>query len=79
MIFVNSRGVKMKYKVTDLIESDHGCEGLAPGEEPAVTLILRDESGNISRVRVDDKIALEKNWDVGAEIDSAEIEKYRML
>ena len=63
----------MKYKVTDLIESDHGCEGLAPGEEPMVTLILSDENGEIRQVRVEDKIALEKNWDVGAEIDPAEI------
>ena len=66
----------MKYKVTDLIESDHGCEGLAPGEEPMVTLILSDDNGNISQVRVEDKIALEKKWDVGAEIDSEELDGF---
>lgn len=66
----------MKYKVTDLIESDYGCEGLAPGEEPMVTLILSDENGNISQARVEDKLTLEKNWDVGAEIDSAELDGF---
>lgn len=67
----------MKYKVTDLIESDYGCEGLAPGEELMVTLILTDENGKIVQVRVEDKLALEKNWDVGAMIDAAEIDEYK--
>ena len=67
----------MKYKVTDLIERDYGCEGLAPGEEPMVTLILTDENGKIIQVRVEDKLALKKNWDVGAVIDAAEIDECR--
>ncbi|MBR1383029.1 MAG: hypothetical protein IJ555_04355 [Ruminococcus sp.] len=62
----------MKYTITDLIEPDNGCEGFMPGEEPTVTLTLSDGR----TVRVYDRLAYEKGWDVGAEISDEEISQY---
>ncbi|WP_072417730.1 MULTISPECIES: hypothetical protein [unclassified Ruminococcus] len=58
--------------ITDLIEPDHGCEGFMPGEEPMVVLVLDDGR----RVEVPDKLAYEKDWDVGREISDLDIEMY---
>ncbi|MBQ8107772.1 MAG: hypothetical protein IJ129_03385 [Ruminococcus sp.] len=62
----------MLHRINDLLEPDNGCEGFMPGEEPAVTLILDDQR----RIRVYDKLAYEKGWDVGGFISDEEIDKY---
>ena len=33
-----------KYKITDIIEDEFGCEGRPEGEEPMVTILLVDDS-----------------------------------
>ncbi|WP_294488464.1 hypothetical protein [uncultured Ruminococcus sp.] len=62
----------MKYKITDLIEPDNGCEGFAEGEEPMVTLIL--ENGR--EVRVPDMTAYKNGWDIGAELTDEQLAPY---
>ena len=62
----------MLHRINDLLEPDNGCEGFMPGEEPAVTLILDDQR----RIRVYDKLAYEKGWDVGGLISDEEIDKH---
>lgn len=59
----------MLHKITDLIEPDNGCEGFMPGEEPMVTLILDDGRS----IKVGDRLAYEKEWDVGREISDDDI------
>ena len=66
----------MKYIIIDLEEPDNGCEGFMPGEEPMVTLTLKDENGNVSKVRVPDAEAYRLGWDTGSEINSEELNKY---
>lgn len=62
----------MKRRIIDLTEPDHGCEGFLPGEEPMVTLKLDDGR----TVKVPDRLAYDKGWDVGAEISDEEIAEY---
>lgn len=59
----------MMHRIVDLIEPDNGCEGFMPGEEPMVTLILDDGR----TVRVYDRKAYEKGWNVGYEISDEDI------
>ena len=66
----------MKYLITDLEEPDNGCEGFMPGEEPMVTLTLKDENGNVSKVRVKDTDAYRLGWDTGSEIADEELNIY---
>ena len=66
----------MNYRITDLIEPDTGCEGFMPGEEPMVTLILSDESGNDRKVQLPDMLAYKLKWDIGTTVTSDEVEKY---
>lgn len=49
------------YTVKEIIEDDHGCEGLLVDEEPKVTIVVVDKSGNEKEVRMSDKLALEYN------------------
>ena len=62
----------MKHRITDLFEPDNGCEGFMPGEEPTATLVLDDGR----HIRVYDRLAYDKNGDVGGEISDEDIEKY---
>ncbi len=62
----------MLHRITDLIEPDNGCEGFLPGEEPTVTLILDDGR----KIKVYDRLAYEKGWDVGSDISDEEITEH---
>ena len=66
----------MKDIIIDLEEPDNGCEGFMPGEEPMVTLTLKDEDGNVSKGRVPDIEAYRLGWDTGSEINSEELNKH---
>jgi hypothetical protein len=61
----------MAHKIIDLIEPDNGCEGFLPGEEPMVTLILDDGR----KIKVYDRLAYEKGWDIGSELSDEEIKE----
>ena len=58
-----------KYKITDIIEDEFGCEGRPEGEEPMVTILLVDDTGKQRSIRMADKLAYEKKLDIGAEED----------
>ena len=62
----------MKHRIIDLAEPDNGCEGFLPGEEPMVTLTLEDGR----TVRVPDRTAYEKGWDVGGGISDEELAEF---
>ena len=66
----------MNYRIIDHIEPDNGCEGFMPGEEPMVTLILSDESGNERKVQLPDMLAYRLRWDVDTTVTSDEVERY---
>lgn len=38
-----------KYKITDIIEDEFGCEGRPEGEEPMVTILLVDDTGKTAQ------------------------------
>ena len=63
-----------KYKITDIIEDEFGCEGRPEGEEPMVTILLVDDTGKQRSIRMADKLAYEKKLDVGAEMELPEEE-----
>lgn len=62
-----------KYKITDIIEDEFGCEG-RPEEEPMVTILLVDDTGKQRSIRMEDKLAYEKKLDIGAEMELPEEE-----
>ena len=61
-----------KYKITDIIEDEFGCEGRPEGEEPMVTILLVDDTGKQRSIRMADKLAYEKKLDIGAEMELPE-------
>ena len=63
-----------KYKITDIIEDEFGCEGRPEGEEPMVTILLVDDTGKQRSIRMADKLAYEKKLDVGMEMELPEEE-----
>ena len=63
-----------KYKITDIIEDEFGCEGRPEGEEPMVTILLVDDTGKQRSIRMEDKLAYEKKLDIGAEMELPEEE-----
>ena len=65
--------------IIDLEEPDNGCEGFMPGEEPMVTLTLKDENGNISKVRVPDVTAYKMGWDTGSTMTDENVKVYVKL
>ena len=62
----------MTHIITDLDEPDNGCEGFMPGDEPKVTLTLDDGR----RIRVYDRLAYQKGWDIGSSITDEEIAEF---
>ena len=63
-----------KYRITDIIEDEFGCEGRPEGEEPMVTILLVDDTGKQRSIRMADKLAYEKKLDIGAEMELPEEE-----
>ena len=62
----------MRYLITDLLEPDNGCEGFLPGEEPIVTLTIEDGR----KIKVPDREAYRRGWDIGSHITDEEINEY---
>lgn len=63
------------YRITDIVEDEFGCEGRPEGEEPMVTIILVDDDGRQRSIRMADKLAYEKELDVGVEMELPEVSK----
>lgn len=63
----------MKYKVVEIIEDDHGCEGIPEGEERMVTLVLENSQGERRQLRMPDRRAYELGIDEGSVIEHQEV------
>ena len=51
-----------KYKITDIIEDEFGCEGRPEGEEPMVTILLVDDTGNSAASVWQISWLMKRNW-----------------
>ena len=54
------------WKIKQIFDGEFGCEELAPGEKPKVSVTLVNEAGEEKYVSVDDEWILENGLDVGS-------------
>ncbi len=54
------------WKIAQIFDGDYGCEELAPGEKPKVTVTLEDESGERRHLSVEDDWLIKNGIDVGS-------------
>ena len=54
------------WKIKHIFDEDYGCEALAPGEKPKVTVTLINESGEEKALLVEDEWLTENNLDEGS-------------
>jgi hypothetical protein len=55
------------WKIKQIFDGDYGCEELAPGESPKVSVTLENEEGQTKFVMVEDAWLTEKGLNVGDE------------
>ena len=54
------------WKIKQIFDGEFGCEELAPGEKPKVSVTLVNEAGEDKYVSVEDEWLLENRLDVGS-------------
>ena len=54
------------WKIKQIFDGEFGCEELAPGEKPKVSVTLVNEAGEEKYVPVEDEWLLENGLDVGS-------------
>jgi hypothetical protein len=54
------------WKIKQIFDGDYGCEELAPGAKPKVSVTLENEKGEQKYVSVEDEWLTQKGLDVGA-------------
>lgn len=54
------------WKIKQIFDGEFGCEELAPGEKPKVSVTLVNEAGEEKYVSVEDEWLLENRLDVGS-------------
>ena len=54
------------WKIKQIFDGEFGCEELAPGEKPKVSVTLVNEAGEAKYVSVEDEWLLESGLDVGS-------------
>lgn len=54
------------WKIIQIFDGDYGCEELAPGAKPKVSVTLENENGERKNISVEDEWLVEKNMDVGS-------------
>ena len=54
------------WKIKQIFDGEFGCEELAPGEKPKVSVTLVNEAGDEKYVSVEDEWLLENGLDVGS-------------
>ena len=54
------------WKIKQIFDGEFGCEELAPGEKPKVSVTLVNEAGEEKYVSVEDEWLLENKLDVGS-------------
>ncbi len=59
----------MLYNVKDILEPDFGCEGLPEGEELCCEVLLEDENGSVTSVKIPDAELYEKDIVPGSRVE----------
>lgn len=54
------------WKITQIFDGEFGCEELAPGEKPKVSVTLVNEAGEEKYVSVEDEWLVANGLDVGS-------------
>ena len=54
------------WKIKQIFDGEFGCEELAPGDKPKVSVTLVNEAGEEKYVSVEDEWLLENGLDVGS-------------
>ena len=54
------------WKIKQIFDGEFGCEELAPGEKPKVSVTLENEAGEEKYVSVEDEWLLENGLDAGS-------------
>ena len=54
----------MQYQIEDILEADFGCEELAPGEKPKVSVTLENEEGQTKFVSVEDAWLIDRGLNI---------------
>ena len=54
------------WKIIQIFDGDYGCEELAPGAKPKVSVTLENEHGGQKYISVEDEWLVENNLDVGS-------------
>ena len=54
------------WKIKQIFDGEFGCEELAPGEKPKVSVTLENEAGEEKYVSVEDEWLLDNGLDVGS-------------
>lgn len=55
------------WKIKQIFDGDYGCEELAPGAAPKVSVTLENELGEKKYVSVEDEWLVKNNLDEGSE------------
>lgn len=54
------------WTIRQIFDGDYGCEELAPGQKPKVSVTLVNENGEEKRVSVEDEWLARQGLDVGS-------------
>lgn len=54
------------WTIKQIFDGDYGCEELAPGQKPKVSVTLVNENGEEERVSVEDEWLARQGLDVGS-------------
>ena len=55
------------WKIIQIFDGDYGCEELAPGASPKVSVTLANEQGNRKYISVEDDWLVANNLDIGSD------------
>ena len=55
------------WKIIQIFDGDYGCEELAPGTKPKVSVTLANEQGEQKYISVEDDWLVANNLDIGFE------------
>ena len=53
------------WKIKQIFDGDFGCEELAPGERPKVSVTLENEEGQTKSVSVEDAWLIDRGLNIG--------------
>ena len=56
---------KFMWKIKQFFDGDFGCEELAPGEKPKVSVTLENEEGQTKFVSVEDAWLIDRGLNIG--------------